>query len=733
MRDFTDDWPERLRRDFRQVSLVALSYRPIRWRSRRTDVFESADLRLVLQRTVLDVRIRRSFLRECAEALVEWYADAGRPADDCASVVASLETLDSAGTVDLLVPLFWSPGPTMDLCIEVGGKAVVPLSRREASDVMSEGPFLRLMHEGFADRIIELPESDGRPDTSVWRHIGWCLTATDKYCLEHARTLSGLRRHGPVDQHIAAIKQWMIMNIVQTGCGVRHARDMVNARDKEVSEVLRRTDYARTRLLSARSKDIGVPCWDPYNPALNPILMHHSFVRRLMWLQRHEHDGSPPDQDVVLDAFLRVCTYWVSALGTISDDLNESEKVPMSHEGGEGSTRRLLGSCVSFGASWPILARTRVPLERTARVSMTQRIPMPPASLGLDESEYHPSAPGRTVLMMLKAVPYLLSEAFRWVFDFVFRLIGRPLLKSEIGAVAYPLTFGDAMSYHVEVTCEGRGAALIPRSAIIRVPRKDYGSRHLRERLTGSALSTLVGPRRLDVRRAFGRSTDDCGQRQHFYTTKTDAQWTDACVIGLPGGISRLDVQPQLLVRYGTTGPWSWAMVLASLTMFALSLAMVRLSMLEALDLNTFAGAVPFARFATVSVPLFFSIMLLVAVDHRASPVIARRVNFVSWTVLVSYVLASLAIAGWLTAAHPRSVWQGEYRMGDLGPVGTAWEALAAVAQRVFNTTELVLGKYWQSILWAVAISLGAAYFSWFLAWAVGIVSDYWHRLFGGD
>lgn len=621
------------------------------WRVRRVDRFSGVDWDFFRQETSLDLQLDQRLLIEALRGLQEAYRDANRPAEGVS--IARALTAVQAGTpggvetASVVVPVAWVPGPLMGFDMSASGQPLVPLSRRRTADEMSlvVGFALR---EAAHDGVIPEPPGHLGPSHVVWRDIGWMLTATDLHSLRNAYAGDNAMWRENADHEADDLLRFMQSNVSRRGATASASKRLVNRRVDDILTLMQHSAAVRQTLVQRGARSSRRPiASSALSPAVNPLLLHRSFISLLDWLERqgNEHPVAGTRAGELL-YFLGVCGYWLEVIGLLSDNLED---------GPDATAVKLLHQLVVLGDNWPIMVELPLPVGAVRRVDFSQVIYAPTRRRSTSAAIGANWTPWRWVFNRAKSMPL---GAWSWVSSTVDYLSiesgRRTLLMSQRNAQTYPLVLGDALSLHVEVLCERPELLLVPRSAFVKIPVIAYPSGLARWLLGSHRMTRSLLPRKkVTAARVFGRVTDDGQRIQHFYTTKTAAE--TRAILSKPGEVVADEGgQPSLVVRYRIERGVVWMNRTVVAVVMSVAVVMLWASLTAAASPDsTVIGPLVFDDALKLAVPTVLASLLLFAFEKHTDRAVAQTLRTYSLWVLTAGVLIAVAAAGFTLVEHP--------------------------------------------------------------------------------
>lgn len=673
---------QRLARDFRRRGLPTLLEDPTSWRIRRVDECSLVDLRSFHLKSEFDLRFPRSFVAENMDRLLSHYSwaedlaaleqfrslfptsDSHAPLSDdsIANAVAAFLLSDDEDwdSLDLLIPLYWAPGPLMNLHIEVDGSPVVPLTRFQAADVMSGGLMPLLFRNGLLTGLIppEHYKDQSAFNLSMhnWNDFGWCVTATDPHFLIQNQSLR--RMTLPLDStaNRLRLRRWTIDRLRRYRYSHATLDGLPDLKPgSTLDQLVLRSEDCRKRL--SRCEKLanyrsGID--DALNPLVNPILLFDAYLKKAFRNYR-ESEGSVQAEDILrsffsmaelwMDFFAATIPYLCTSNTKGRTDTNKTTRHPSD----------VLFQLAKLSRSVPVLVRHTVPVEESVRFVVHQDVPIPRR---WRQSETRSSAEHWRLLWCFNTItwwPRFLVETSRGVFDLLLRQVGfRPRLRSELRAIGFPLALHDSASYHLEFHVDSMELDVIDRASFIKWPMRDYGCRWLRDLLDGTALQGIFPRLRLDARSVFDRVTDTTSERHHYYVTNVRAQ----CIPEVGSLRPRLAAVPGdllLFVRCRVTSYVSWVNWLLAATSFGIACVLARTAVLMWVD--RYNGTLGFLDQIKMAAPLLLGVAVLFAVQQRRNRFADYRILRPAFVIILSYVIAIVASLGWIMKGEEGVIW----------------------------------------------------------------------------
>lgn len=639
MRSLDTLLPEQASEDFRALALVELLNNPLDWRVRRTDRFCSSAWVDIQQTTFIDFRLRRSFAREVLRTLGDAYeAPSKKKLRRTVERLLEEEDRESANPpawdeVDLVIPVAWTSNPLLQAEVEVNGSRATPFTRRETADVFARF-FGSLLKSASVLGVLE-----DEPVRGMWRDIGWCLTATDVVSLQgrvELRTLSSARRVGSAGV-TQAVSRWMASNYALLGFSRRAVEFVLPTYSERIGAILTAVDrgHGAWERLDDRSA-LALATSRRYSPSVNPLLLHFSFLKRLLWETQKDSDAdlSRVTIEETLDYFLQMCEYWLAIIDQVQRAAGaQSDRV------GFRIGQYALRYSLLLGDSWPLLVRASIPIEKNCRASITQVLPTSSSSAF---STSHAS-PGRSkalgVLDFLARRPVRdVSQMSRHAIDSSLRFFGlRPNIYLQKGTHQYPLTLRDALSYHVEVHSDSPELELVPQAAFVKLPEVNYFVPTLRRAFAGTLLRLAFPLKKVPATRVFGRVVDANSRIHSFYTTKTDRE------LQVDPNEDELGIAPYLVVRYSVAGYVRRVNAWVSYAALALVAIYARAAFLEAGQQPH--GLIDTVELSRLTATTLLSVLLLFAFERRNNLLLAAYIRRYSHVVLTAFAIFVAALA----------------------------------------------------------------------------------------
>lgn len=627
----------------RRRALFWLTGYPLDWRVRRVDAFEGAAVDTTVKTTHIDARLRAEDMAEVYEQVRQGY-EQSEGGDWSARLVEGEAKRIRQGRVrevDLVVPVDWLAGPPGALSVAMDGRTAAPLSRWETADVMSEL---------FASTARGVLEAAGLPALLAPPTVyGWVLTATDPHALRERHELRELTCDIASEQSVRCLMRWIWSSCRDSGL------DLDRLDCAYILKAVDRIQVKARKVLPLWESSYGDGVYAPpdywrFHPAANPMLLFYAFIKFHWWLNERDDGGAPPSPSarVVFDRFIYLCDEFLGLMQAVLG-------------AGGGQATKLARLVDRLAMYWPVLLRVDMPLDRTVRFTTSMSIPQnrrratqavpdrdgtSGAARGQSDRDGKSGAVRERLAAALLWVAWagaavsrvssrLITQSVLWATDLV-HLTQR---KTQLGTQAYPLTLMDALSYHVEVSVSDAELRLMPGSAFVKLPERDFGL-YASNGLAGSAFLRQFFPyRHVRPTVLFGRVHDSGRTSHHFYSTKTKPLAVpDGCQIELGG--------PALLVvRYGIVniiGVINWML---ALSLLALSMVMARASMLSlpAVDRMGDSGLV-FPELAAISASWFLVVMVLYAFEKHSDPLVSHRLRVPALIAIVAFVVFVVAV-----------------------------------------------------------------------------------------
>lgn len=692
MDELTRQLAPQVANDLRLALLSSLLTQPLRWRIRRTDRFTGARHDLASQETHLDFRIRGELVDLQLNNLQQAYRAEGMWAN-FGNVDDFLrdDGLQTADSIDTLIPVAWIAGPPLDLKVERDGQVLSPLSRREVADLMS-----RILLRYIDTLQLVLDEHDAFDEKSGLT-IGWCLLAADTMALREKTELRALSDQPfDSDKNLSIISMWMHKNMQQLGYSVEESRDAIARLHPEMKKILQGADaiLEQWRAFSAPGAFVH-PTADAFNHCLNPLLMHRTFLKWVMWDSRADEWSGLRCRDAhaCLECFLTMCLKWNEllrlALGARDPRHSQAREV----------AEAFLGFADKISSSWPIVVRTTIPLEHNLRITYQQLIPMPTRrkDQAIPDGFRRKKSPSEYYWGILRGSSRFVHIAWGWLHDEVLHQLAhmlhffspssRPLRRRRFVQMAsqeYALSLNDALGYHVEVTIPDAEMELVPCSAFIKMPERDFLSPPLLTEMKTSHARVLFPYRKLPPHALFGRVTDDSRSHHHFYTTRGHNERLRHSAPDDGRFESEHPGLPALVVRYRIANQLHWSNWLLSIVLSILSLATLRASLLQ--SINRDVGHFSLVHTTGPVIGLFFVVLALFAFEKWTNDHVTYYLQRPAKLALWSFMLFLWSVAIWAISTKPRSFFHVPQQV-------TAWWPQLA---------NLVVGNSW--IFWTAAL-----------------------------
>lgn len=719
--EFTQYLPDVVARDFRALMLGQFSD-SAEWRLRRIDRFESIDWDSFSQEVTIDMRVRRQTVRRVLEDLGRRYERRGwvELKDGIDAILADPDLRPpgcaTAWThLDLVIPALWVPGPLVGLRIECESREVVPFVRRDAAAAYRfvGARLLRVAGElGFAPTDRHAVSGD----------LAQLLVAFDAPAIVAHPSLSRLKT--PLDSpgNWALLQEWMSADLRRMGFPERSIAEGMTSHANRLRAILMAAEFNRMRLAGSGARDYLTPTAAPAHTAcLNPLLLFHSYCK-LQLTRAGGADFSRRSGRRFLLQFLRLAEYWQKTVSLLAD------AVAAGVVGGAGAADDdarfailLVRTLFQVTDNWPLLVRVRVPVEQAFRARISQVIVAPALSRSWNRVGRSNESPIRSGLGLLRRPASLLWSLITRFADGIARRLGkRPILRSQYGSQAYPLVLHDALSTHVEVVCQRSELLLLPRSAIVKIP-KAHAPNSVALRLLRWPLLRSFAPRlMMGAPEVFGRCSDEGQRVQHFYTTKSRSEnpWilSGNPEAELPGDGAG---QPSLVVRYRIPGH-VWianhlatvlAAIIAGLLLFT---ALVDMCSLTPLPVR---GGFDFPQIALLSVPAFLGVLLLFAFEKHTDLLVAEELGRNSHVVIVSFIVGLGSAVIRLLALRPSGIpmpvtpEQSVQLRGFVSAVvSVGWSMRGAAISLLLVWAVLALGPV---VAWSLTWGLGNKYDDW--------------------
>jgi hypothetical protein len=629
----------RMGNDLRRLALFFMLAEPLSWRTRRVDRFVNLGSDALRQEIQIDIRIRRSFADRLLVGLAQAYGATGRRQDlRQVELIQASEDADEAeaspwNRLDLLVPVAWLSGPPMNLAVTLEGQSVVPLTRREASDVMGTA---------WASFIVSFSESAESPLASVpWAAVGWCLQASDNHAMREQAALKGMK--APLDgaENVEQLCSWIADNLRLQRLEPLDEAGRVWLRERVVGIQREAERHRATWELLQEPETRFLDDYHAYHPGANPLLLHYSFLKWSAWESRSDRQGLPrcKSSRASLACFFGMCDAYLEMVAKVGECMGATAHTAQTPGSPGDRAAELLLLAEKMALSWPVVVRAQLPVGKTVRFMIDEVIPMPQGRNEPDPPDRWVKAqsigivPGPVVSLMRRA-----SRGLTHLWLWLLNRLGYKRSITQVNAQSYPLALCDSMAYHVEVRSDDPELSLVPHGSFVKYPHRDYRSTGARLRFSSTPWAQFLPYRHVKSCEVFGRVTDGGTVLHHFYTTKTMGQPRAEGRYQAEAGGSTLLVVGYRIADAVTAANWLPAILLAGL-----ALAATRVSLLESIRLPT--GDVNFAELTRSSVAWYLTVLLLFAFEKHRDPRVARSLLWPSYIVIGSF---GLFVAAWV-------------------------------------------------------------------------------------
>lgn len=586
---------------------------PLVWRRRRIDQFTNSDTDTAEARVTIDARIPREWLfGPETEAL-------GRRATDVARARSPL-------------PLIWLTSPLMQFSVRVNGQRVSPYARREAAVLLADSAprYLITLADGLG---ISLSLS-----ASELSLIILALAAADPHA---SRLRKRLREVVEQDMSAAVTYSQVILreNYETWGNAPRSAVDQVI---ESLEPEIKRLAHS-SRRLSGRIGTAIDAASDHHRGRTRGLLMVYPVVFHESMLRMQVSDGQGTDDPAVelsdirahLEAFLGRAERWLASI--------EMATVLVQLGGPSADfAMKYLEVMRKVSEEWLVIADVEVEADTDLAVEVAHTIwtgNMLSRALSDPDCTLRSKA-GAIAMAPLHKAWGLVRTVPAWLTSTLGLAPKRKVYTSE-STVSFPVTRGDARSYHLEVSVAHPALSLVPRSAYYESDEREYYFKWVKRIAEGCmpGIQSLFPNRKMDVGSIFGRVSDGSERVQHFYTT-------------------RLPDEPNPLVDKSSCGPSMSGGSLLVLR-YAVPFYIIATNWVLAAGLMLLTGGViggfirptpelTAADWIRMLAPLYLGTVVLFAVERHNSPVLVHKVKAPAVLVLAALVLFAAAVSRWL-------------------------------------------------------------------------------------
>jgi hypothetical protein len=560
---------------------------PSEWRLRRTDKFSPLDLDTYQQTVSIDFRLRRPIVVKALE-LARSNAGDSEVRRNISRVIGRERDYEAQGSpewtdFDGLVPIAWIYGPLTDLVVTVDGHSVIPLTRYQTAEVVSN--CMNRAYSLFRDVDSGLP-----PDI---RELCWYLLATDSLALAGSGSLRLMSCNSDRVGDDVLVRSWF--RKVLEGVGF----DDTSYLNEQFFVSETKTLLARSmNLLRAEFGEHDVKREQCVNPLWNPMFAFRAFLlKRLSWDVRNSSAAVRPEPEKLLTEFLSLChvhlnlVEWMRANDSSADEDRRDLALYLAD---------ILPKCA---VSWPLVVRTRIAADAAHRAT------------------------------------YSVSCRYRH--------------KKGLREQLYPVTSGDALSYHIEVSSCHPELRLRPNAGLVQLPRRNFRWAWLRKFVRGSSFEPWFPMYRMSARDYFHRSDESSSLIHAYY----EAPLTEEH-FRLPGGAcgGDEDEDVQLVIPYGLLDTVRWANRIVSLILLTLSAYVLFLSLRGAYLPPGAHYSVDLFEVAKSVSAVYLAVVLLFTLERHNSPLVAALLRRQWRLVLTALTIATIAVLAWAARTHPDSV-----------------------------------------------------------------------------
>lgn len=586
---------------------------PLVWRRRRIDQFTNIDTDTTEARVTIDARIPREWLG-WPEAEVT-----GRRATDEVHARSPL-------------PLIWLTGPLMQFSLRVNGLRVSPYARREAAVMLADSAprYLTTLADGLG---IELNLT-----ASELSLIMLSLAAADPHS---SRLRTRLREVVEQDLSAAVIYYQVILRENYETWG-RASRDRADQVIDDLENDIKRLAHSSLRLSGKIGTAIDAAS-DHHRGRTRGLLMVYPVVFHESMLRMQVSDGEGTDEPAVelsdvgahLRAFLDRAERWLASIELVSD---------LARQGGPSGefAEKYLEVLRKVSEEWLVIADVEIEADTDLVVEVAHTIwrgNLLSRALSDPDCTFQSKA-GAIAMAPAQKAWGLVRTAPAWLTS-TLGLDPKYRVYTSESTVSFPVTLGDARSYHLEVSVAHPALSLVPRSAYYESGEREYYARWVKRIAEGAmpGVQSLFPNRKVDVGSIFGRVSDGSERVQHFYTTRLPDEPSPhvdkaSCGRSMSGG--SLLVLRYAVPFYIIATNWVLAVGLMLLTGGVVSGSIRPTAELTAAD------------WIRMLAPFYMGTVVLFAVERHNSPVLVHKVKAPAVLVLGSLIVFAVAVSGWL-------------------------------------------------------------------------------------
>jgi len=440
------------------------------------------------------------------------------------------------------------------------------------------------------------------------RELVWVLVASDSVAISASPSLATIGPKADSYNGDAYVREWFrdVLMQVELGQGLF----LESAYYVEQTRSLLRRSMS---LLRDEYGDGHVPEEQCRNPFWNPLLAFRSYIlKRVSWDCRNSDPPRETPEQLAI-AFLAMCHDHLDLLEWARDHAESpiEDSVELASF--------LADVLFRVTWAWPVIVRAPMTVDESHRVT------------------------------------YSVSGRF---------LGGRRTLREE----RYPLSSGDALSYHVEVCAPHSELRLKKHSGQVELPHRNFGTPALKALCADRWCARIFPLHRIPAHKYFQRA-DESSETIHAYydAPLTTEQFALPASVGdsVEGDTVRLVVPHYIL------GPVKWTNRIVTLIIVTLGIYIAALSMastagelpIEEVDMHAVARGLSSA---------YIGVILLFTLERHNNPIVAESLKWQWRLIVLSLALATIAVIGWSAHFHP-SAWPG------VGPwLDASWLRLSA-------------------------------------------------------